>query len=794
MSTLHKILGGILTPLIKTLSKRRSPIISGELALPELHAMVKIFRDENGIAYIEATNKHDLYFVQGFTHAQERLWQMELNRRTSKGTLAEIFGDLALETDQVSRTFGFKRGGMIDYENSSDEVKVALHAYIEGINAWLHHPKFKLPIEFSLIKHKPQDWQIEDSAALTKLMVWQLSHSWYGELVRGELFSKIDEKLAQELEIIYPSENPSILSDGVEFHPLDKNDFASDPFLQRNMGSNSVVIAGKYTSTGKPILANDVHLAVSSPSLWYENSLHLKNKQQSISQTGVSIPGMPFVLIGQNSFIAFGITLAYTDCADVYLEKIDRANGTYEFKGETLPLTKLTEQIFSKDRKDPVNYDVFSTKHGIIVSDIISYASNYDVSVKDMALSPTSSLDGWYLLNYAENWDDYVCAMQKIDAPQLNIVYADLVGNIGYWCTGRVPIRAKGNGKVPVPGWSGEYEWIGEVPFEEMPHALNPDKGYIITTNNKVIGEDYPHYLGEVWMNGYRAARIEQILQEFITSSTKITPDHINTALMDVYCLPAVDLQQHIRDLQYSTSNPNVVRALAEFLQWDGYMQTDSVGALFYELIKFYSVKELFEPLLGSELLEKVMGVGFHPVILSSSTFFGQETVALLRILSNPESGWWEHTSKETVLTNAIEQAVAWATENLGSQSNWQWGNVHHVVFPHAFDITPPLDVVFNVPEMEIAGNTDTPYQTAMHANSKYNNNAWSISYRLLADLTDLHQTKAIHAPGQSGILGHAHYDDLVVRWLAGEYLEFAIENPHSNFDLLTLIPIDRNS
>ncbi|MFV2015883.1 MAG: penicillin acylase family protein, partial [Candidatus Heimdallarchaeota archaeon] len=422
---------------------------------------------------------------------------MELNRRVAKGTLSELFGEVALDTDKISRVLGFYRLGKADWENMGESDQELINSYIKGINAHINSLETKLPIEFSLIKHKPQLWTPQDSMAFMRLMIFQLSHAWYGEVIRAKLIEAVGEENAAKLEIHYPLDNPSVLPETeIEFNKIDKTGKlrkVQGPFIKQSMGSNSWVISADKSATGSPILCNDMHLQLSTPSIWYK--MHLKSN--NINSTGVSLPGVPLVLVGHNDKISWGITLAFTDAEDLFIETFDKENPftRYRYKEKWKESEIILEEIEIKDRESHIEKVIF-TDHGVIVSDILSN-KNERLALSSMSLRPAKTLMGFKLLNYAKDWNDFVEAMRHIEAPQLNIVYADKK-NIGYWLTGKIPIRKKGNGMVPVNGSTGQFDWKGEVPFEEMPHAFNPKRGYIVTTNNKVISDDFPHYLGSV--------------------------------------------------------------------------------------------------------------------------------------------------------------------------------------------------------------------------------------------------------------------------------------------------------
>jgi len=765
MSVTKNFLGSLARMILTPMSRARLPRTKGTFSLAGLSAPVEILRDRWGIPHIYADTSSDAFFAQGFVHAQDRLWQMELNRRTACGRLSEIFGEIALDTDRTARTFGFNRLGIADWENVSDDFNTWVLAYTAGVNAFLTHPKTKLPIEFKLLGLKPEPWVAEDSMAFTRVMVWQLSHAWQGEIIRAEIAEKVGIEHAAELEKHYPDGNPLTLPKGIEFNALDPDGTLRNipgPFLDRGKGSNAWAVAPARSATGNAVLCNDMHLAISMPGLWYQVHLHARD---SLHVTGVSIPGIPAVLVGHNDHIAWGMTLAYTDAEDLYIEQVDFSKSRYLFKETWQDAEVLEEAIQVKGRDEPHIEKVFITQHGPIISDVVGYPAQH-VAVQSMALRPVPALDGWMGLNKARGWDDFVNACRLIEAPQLNIAYADVENNIGYWVTGVVPVRAKGDGSVPVPGWTGEYEWIGEVPFQEMPHALNPDQGYFVTCNHKIVPDEYPHFLGNVWMNGYRARR----LSDLIESVDKLELEHHQKFHMDVKSIPGLELVERLKDIV--DPDPDVQLALKWLREWDGFLSAESVGGMFYQVVRYTLVRNILEPGLGPELSLRYMGAGFHPLLMNANEFFGQDTVVLFRLLDTPDS-WWIQAAggRKTIIIESIKQAVAWLREKLGEDpSAWTWGRIHQVNFEHPLGLQKPLDQVFNRGPFPIGGDTDTPCQTAMLPNDPYNNKAWSPTFRQIVDMGDLSRSVTIHPPGQSGQVASSHYDDLVEPWLKGQY------------------------
>ncbi len=765
MAGLNDLLGNTLRTGLTWMSRQRLAQTDGKRSVPGLEAPVEVLRDRWGVPHVYAQSTHDLFFAQGFVHAQDRLFQLELNRRTANGTLSELFGAVALDTDRAARIFGFARLGKADWEALPDEQKAVLRAYADGINAHLRACPKKMPVEFTLIRYRPQPWRPEDTLALARLMYWQLSHAWYGEMTRARLIQAVGEERAKELEIFYPQGNPCTLPEGVEFNRIDADgNLQKDggPFLQRGLGSNEWAIAGSRTVTGKPYLCNDMHMDLGLPLKWYLNHL----EAGTFHVTGESIPGVPMVLVGHNDRIAWGMTLAYTDTEDLFIEKFDPQDpGKYQFEGQWLPAQVVEEAIHVKGKKQPHVEKVTITRHGPVISDAVGYAE-HRVALQAMSLRPCRALTGWWALNQARGWDDFVNAVSSIDSPTLCIAYADVDENIGYWVTGKVPVRAKGNGMVPAPGWTGEFEWIGEVPFAEMPHALNPAKGYVVNCNNKIVPDDYPHYLGSVWMNGYRVRR----LTEMIENRKKLSPEDFRMMQTDVTSIPGNQFVERAHAV--SSDDPDVRLALEHLLAWDGKLTPDTVGGTIYEVARYLLVRSLLEPGLGKALTDEVLGKAFNPVLLQDNEFFGNETQAVFRMLDNPES-WWvaQAGGADAALKGALKQAVAWLSSTLGSDpARWHWGKIHRITLAHPLALQKPLDLVFNRGPYPVGGDTDTPWQAAMSPGDPYDNKLWAPSMRHIIDLGDLSRSQFIIPAGQSGHLASPHYNDMTELWLTGEY------------------------
>lgn len=767
MSKVFDFIGTVTQMGLFKLSQRNLPQMEGKLKLKGLKKTVDITRDIWGIPHIKAKNLHDLSFAQGYVHAQDRLWQMELFRRVATGTLSEIIGEDVVDIDVAARTFGFHRIGLEDQKLLDDKMLGLLKAYVKGVNAFIKNNK--LPVEFTVLQYTPKKWTLEDVFAFSKLMSWQLSNMWQGQLFRGKVVEKVGAERANELEIYYRKDNPAILPNGIEVNVEETAAFrvAETPFLKQGQGSNSWTISGHKTTTGMPLLANDPHLTLSSPPIWYENHL----KCPGFHVTGVSIPGSPLALIGHNEHISWGVTIGYTDNEDLFIEKFkDGSDRWYEHKGEWKAAVILEESIFVKGKKEPHKAKVIVTQHGPVISEVVGLP-NKKMTLQSYAMMPGRVFKGWYQLNVAKNWQDFVHAMSFLSSPPMNIVYADTKGNIGYWLVGTVPVRAKGDGRVPVPGWTGEYEWTGTVPFMEMPHSYNPQKGYIITANNKVVNEDYPHDLGENWMNGYRAKRLEDLIEEKL----HISPDDCRLMQADLFCIPGKQMAEHFKELLESEAeaikDKRYQQALHIFTEWDGHLIAESIAGSIYTLCKNYLSYHLLDKKLNPELVATFKGRGFHPGLSVSNHFFGHDTVVLLRMLDNPDS-WWvqEAGGKQALMLKSLKNAVDWLLDNVGEKiSDWQWGKLHRAVFGHALSIKKPLDKTFNIGPVPIGGDADTPWQTANPLGEMPNNAMGSASFRQVIDMGDLSKSMAVLPAGQSGRLASPHHHDQLELWRAAK-------------------------
>ena len=742
----------------------------GELNISGIKQPATIYRDKWHIPHIYAQNSIDMFFCQGYVHAQDRIWQMEMNRQTGWGTLSENFGKDALSTDRLIRTLGFNRLAEADYKLLTDQHKIYLEAYCDGINEWLD--KNKLPIEFKLTGVKPKPWKVQDVLAWGRVMTWTLSHGWSGTLTRQAIIDKVGPEMAEELSILYPENNPVEISDGIDINNLqvdEKFEAAKGPFLGKDMegggrGSNAWAVSPEKSVTGRPVLCNDTHLALNTPGIWYLNHLH---SEDGFHCLGSTIPGLPGVMLGHNENIAWGITLAFTDVEDIFVEKVDVTNpGKYEYLGESRDF-EIIDEIIKVKGSDAHVEKIQSTVHGPLIGSVTEQCSQA-ISLCSNSLQPNTIIEGFLEINAAKNWAEFLEGVGKIKAPQLNITYADIQGNIGLYISGLVPIRKNGHGNLPVPGWSGDYDWISNISHEEMPHVLNPQCGYIISCNNKITGDEYPHYLGNSFMNGYRASRIKQRFEETEKLDIQVYKD----LHLDFESLPGRRLKEGLIK-GFRTAKPKAQKLIDILTNWDCILDKHSIGGTVYEVFLYTLLRNTVEPHLDPELTDQYLGVGEHPLLLPVSELLGHSTEAIFTIFQNPNSKWVP-TGKAALhlIEKSLIESCLWLEENMGIESSeWQWGKIHQVEFQHSMAIKKPLDKVFNIGPIQIGGDTDTVHQSAFNPSAPYHATSWCPSNRIIMDVGNWDACIGISPPGQSGILGSKHYSNMADLWIKGEYV-----------------------
>ncbi|HBY96325.1 MAG: penicillin acylase family protein [Ardenticatenaceae bacterium] len=750
------------------LIRRPWPQVNGTVKVPGLEAAVEIHRDEWGIPHVYAQNEHDLYFAQGYVHAQDRLWQMDFQRRVGEGRLSEVLGATTLETDKFLRTLGTNRAAVADLANADAETRAVLEAYAAGVNAFIDSRQDRLPLEFTLLGYKPDRWQPVDTLVWGKMMAWNLNGNWEAELFRARVIATLGAARLADLAPGYPANGPLILPGGTNaYRSLGTPNLAAvaaalaparlslGPAAD-GLGSNNWVVSGAKSTTGRPMLANDPHLGIQMPGLWYEVGLHTPD----LNVIGASLPGVPGVIIGHNDHIAWGVTNLEFDVEDLYLEKLNPTNpAEYEVEGRFEPFQVVREEIRVKGQSELVQLDVRVGRHGPLINDVVGGLKQPTALLWLTVARPSTILTSVRLLNRAQNWHDFTEALKLWDTPAQNFIYADDQGNIGYYGAGRMPIRAAGTGDVPSPGWDSSHEWVGFVPFEQLPHALNPPAGFIATANNKPVPDSYPFHLGSSWAAPFREQRIITLL----AAKEKLSLDDMRAVQADVVPLPARTLVPLL--LAVHSDNLIVQRAQEQLREWHerggDRLDPDLPGAGIYNATYLALIRHLFGDELGPELLDDYL----------KWSDAHQEAVNIL--LAEPENSWWDdkttpaRESRDDILKAALADMALDLGRRYGDVPHeWRWRYLHTATFDHPLGSVKPLDRIFNRVLARVPGGDQTPLKTAFRYGHSFEVTSLP-SYRQIIDVGQWDNSLFQHTTGQSGQPFHPHYDDMIAPWAA---------------------------
>ena len=776
------------------LVRRAWPETDGRLAVRGLEAPVEIVRVEPGVPHIYAKNAHDLFFAQGYVHAQDRLWQMEFNRVVGQGRLASLFGEGALEIDKIMHVFGLAQAAERDWQVLSPDTRAALTAYADGVNAYLATHRGRLPIEFTLLGVEPRPWKPVDSLTWGKMMALNLSQNHPFEILRAHLIAKLGEAVARRLMAPYPANGPVIVPPDahnyVDFPAprQDRTRLAALPGLsmisgvRQAWGSNGWVVAGGRTASGKPLLANDTHLGLQLPSVWYQVGLH----GGGYDEAGFSFPGMPFVVIGHNRRIAWGITNLCGDVQDLYFEKLDDPKNPrrYLFQGQWRDLVLRREEIAVKG-KPAVTLVVPETLHGPIVNDALSeLKGSPPTALRWPAFGGTRLIDALAALNRAQDWPAFHRALADWETPSVNFVYADMDGHIAYQSTGRIPIRAAGHqGLVPVPGWDGRSEWQGFIPYEEMPKSLDPPAGFIVTANNKVVGDDYPHYIAYDMADPYRAQRMTELL----AAGRRFTPAGLRAIQAETAGIPSAALRPYL--LALKPADEREKKALDEVRRWDLRYETGSAGASIYEAWYWYLLGEILGDELGPAVLTEYRTIGLSQV------------PPILDLMTRPDDTLFDdHRTpavehRDDIVRRSLTKALHWLAERYGDDpAGWTYGKVHPVTFVHVplgQSGIAPLERLFNSMTLPARGNAFTVDAATPDFTHPFAV-VFGTAQRMIVDFSDLEASTWVNSTGQNGQLWNRHREDQIPKWEGVEdypmrFAEAAVR-AHSE-DRLTLVP-----
>ena len=740
--------------------KRSLPDVSTPRTVEGLEDELEIIRDRLGVPHVRAKSVHDAFFGQGFATAQDRLWHMEYDRRRAYGRWAEYVGRSGLDQDLVMRRFQILRSVRRDYEAINAEAKAMLDAYSAGVNAFIDTTD-SLPIEYVLIDSTPERWEPWDCLAVYKAR-HILMGSFEGKLWRAALVNALGPDTAAELYRGYQPGHLLIVPPGMDYDgglaeglPEFKDGAASIGWLaETDSGSNNWAVAGGRTASGKPLVAGDPHRALDVPNVYYQNHIACSD----FDAIGLSFPGFPgFPHFGHNAHVAWCVTHAMVDYQDLYVERFDRdGQGLYEHRGRWRKAIVESEVVRVRDDND-VRLNVATTRHGPVI--LGDPTGGREISFKYTATSGPNLFSETILpmLN-ATSDDELDESMRGWVDPCNNFTFADVHGNIGYLNRGQVPIRPMANSWLPVPGWSGKNEWNGFIPFEELPRIKNPENGFIVTANNRIVGEEYPHHLSLDYAPDYRARRIvgrlEQLEQATVEDMASIHAERVSIPAQ-VY----TGLLSEIRPADKQSE-----RALEILKAWDGSMDRDGVAPTIYSAFRLKLNGKVLDQLLGP-LAEEALdgsgrGVPGHVRQLEALlvTHAKNGDTSLL-----PSNAAWRD-----LLAEALADGVAWLAEDerLGEDiDGWQWGKVHFTRPRHTLsDSFPELAEMLDPPSVPMGGDGDTPQAGSYAHADPFVMSGTSVA-RYVFDTADWDNSRWIVPLGVSGNPGSPHYADQVSRW-----------------------------
>jgi len=765
---------------------RPLPQIDGTAPLPGLQHEVTVQRDQWGVPHIRAASLEDLEEAQGYVMAQDRLWQMDLLRRVARGQLSEILGPATLSIDKDFRTLGLSRAAARDVAQLDAESRKLMEAYARGVNTFIEEHLDRLPLEFTLLRYKPLPWQPSDTLAISGYMYRTLTDTREREINRSRVAERAGAERAKDL---FSEEStmdhfvvgdPNIPNDGSQRSAADKDDEDDDDMepdtvlkasysetggisapdgsldltsamstsvqrfleesqneIRQGLGSNNWVVSGAHTATGKPLLANDTHLELTIPSIWYE--VHLTAPGWNVK--GFTLPGAPMVLIGHNERIAWGFTNNGADVQDLYVETFNpAAPDEYRVKGLWTKAQIIDETIRVKGQPDE-HLHVMVTRHGPVVA----RDGDKAYAMRWTATEPGGLANSYNWLGKAKNWKEFREVMKHVWGPGQNAVYADVDGNIGYVMAARVPIRKKGHGEVPVPGDTDDYEWTGYIPFEQLPQALNPESGLIVTANARVVGPNYKPYLTDRWEEPYRTARIYDLLHD----RHDLRPEDMLKVQTDTYSYPHVFVADQLIAAA-KAAKPKDVRAqkLIEGLKdWNGIAEAGSQEVSFLHAVRRAAIEILLEPFLGKE----------------TTIYQWRSTTFLQKILTNRPAKWLPAAFKsyDELLAAAADKAVARLAEQSGSQrvEDWAWKRFNSLDMVHPIGREGFLKKFLSITDKPQSG---TVY--SIRAATKTHGPAM----RFVANPGDWDHSILLIPAGQSGQPGSSHYSDQFSYWYEG--------------------------
>jgi penicillin amidase len=767
--------------------RRPLPQLDGSIAIGGLKDGVIVDRDAWGRPWIRAKSLQDLVTAQGFVMAEDRLWQMDLLRRAVGGDLSEIFGELGLTYDRENRTLGMRHVAERAVEDSSPEIRGLLEAYARGVNENIAERGGKLPIEFVALGYKPRAWTPADTYLISLYMYKTLTSTWKEKLNRQWITEKVGEERARDMFVSDSPLDHFIWNAGASLPssvshvgllsstrmPDQRRDADADepPFVTlawdaaRNfltqfeaesseiIGSNNFVVSGAHTASGKPLLANDTHLQLSMPALWY--IVHLT--APGLNVEGFALPGAPLVIIGHNERIAWGFTNSNADVEDLYVEKFSAANPLeYSVNSKMLTAEVRREVIHVRGRPD-LTLDVVVTRHGPVVHRDPAEQGGRAYALRWTALEPGGLDFGFPLLGEAQDWNSFIETTRHIAGPGQNTIYADVDGNIGFTIAARIPVRASGDGALPLPGDADLYEWKGYIPFKELPRVENPPDGIIATANARTVGPEYKYYISDRQAGPYRTAR----LYELLSGRTGLRAEDCNAIQNDIVSLPNRFLAGALLQTA-KTKQPADVRAqrlVAKLAGWDARATADSVETSFLEYTRRALFMRLLQPYLGDEVTKYEL---WEPQSVYNDVWW-RDKVFLENILHTRAAAWLPSgfANYDDLLMASADDAVAALQKQTGqaTEFGWNWGRLHALDMAHPLGRAGLLHRLLSIGPYEQGGTIDTVRAMGV---------GHGPAMRFVADLSNFDQSLMVIPTGESGQYASPYYRDQFAEWFAG--------------------------
>jgi penicillin amidase len=769
------------------------PDYSGVITAKGIKNDINIYRDSMAIPYIIANSDADAAFALGFLHAQDRMFTMDIIRRAGRGRLSEIIGPKTLPFDKMFRTIGIQRIASNIFSQIDPVTGELLRAYSNGVNLYIKQAKGKYPVEFDILGYDPEPWSPVDCIILSRMMAWELNISWWVKFSCIDLIQKFGYDKVKDILPAYTGNEPYIIARefrdtsllgknipqvGTAFMETDKAFRNFMGWTGTHIGSNNWVINGNMSVSGKPIIANDTHLALTAPGRWYVAVI----KTPDLSVAGFTLPGAPGVIIGENQNIAWALTNIMEDDADFYFEKIDSSGKKYLYNGSWNDLN-VQKEIIKVKNSESTTIEIKSTQHGPIVSNIHPYLffdkeknpNMAAISMKWLGSYISNEILTFYKINKAKNWSEFNDAFATYFLPGQNFIYADKFGNIGYLFGARLPVRESNSPPFIYDGTAGKYDWKGFLPQNEIPKLFNPSQNYIASANNKII-KDYKYYISNLWEPASRIERITQLLN----SKQKHSVQDFESYQNDFVSPYAEKITGYILGAfnKIKIKDENLKIALKLFNNWDFNMGQYSQAAAIYSEFFKHLMQNIFYYKMGDDLYNEYVFVQNIPFR------------SIMQLMDNPQNNWFVDSAArqkeklDDIIRKSLIEALSELKQKYGADpAEWQWGRIHRVLFKHSFSgVSDMFDKLIDIGPFEIGGDGTTIFNTEYSFTSgdslypqlrhkEFENDLGPVM-RYVYDFSAPDEINLVLTTGESGNVMSSHYSDMTGFWQNGKYLK----------------------